>query len=142
MKLSGGICHRCRIDRGRQREGKWGTPNSMNPGMHRCFNRLVVADHHSSGPSLTILCQQNGIAAPEWPSQVEEMLLSRVHVQLQIWRVAGQQTKYAGHTCLSSRDNGTLLTRLPLLPAELDVLIITPAGHLADQQNGRFWSSS
>ena len=52
--------------------------------------------------------------------------------------VAGQQTKYAGHTCLFSRDNGALLSRLPLLPTELDVLIIKPAGGLADQQIAAF----
>ena len=64
--------------------------------------------------------------------------LFKVHVQLQIWRVAGQQTKSEGHTCLFSRDNGALLTRLPLLPSELDVLIIEPSGHLAEEQNAAF----
>ena len=140
MRLSGDICQRCRKDRGRNRDGKWGNANSMDPGMYLSHGRLTVADHHSSGPSLTVLCQQHGIAAPETPSQVEEMLLSKVHVQLQIWRVAGQQTKFAGHTCLFSRDNGALLTRLPLLPSELDVLIIKPVGHLAEQQNAAFGS--
>ncbi|EIW66760.1 hypothetical protein TREMEDRAFT_65159 [Tremella mesenterica DSM 1558] len=53
------------------------------------------------------------------------MLLARVHIQLQIWQVAGRgQTKYAGHTCLFARDNTSLISRLPILPAQLDILII------------------
>ena len=100
--------------------------------------KTTEADHHGVGPSLADLCRLQGIEAPETPSQVEEMLLSKVHVQLQIWRVGGQQTKFAGHTCLFSRDTGALLTRLPLLPSELDVLIIKPDGHLAEQQNTAF----
>ncbi|CAD6570030.1 MAG: hypothetical protein TREMPRED_005566 [Tremellales sp. Tagirdzhanova-0007] len=69
--------------------------------------------HGSRGPLLMVLCQQHGIADPETLSQVEEMLLSLVHIQLQVWRVAGQQNKYAGQTCQSSRDNGALLSRPP-----------------------------
>ena len=52
------------------------------------------------------------------------MLLLKVHSQLQIWKVNGAQTKYAGHTILFPRDNGSLITQLPLLPSDLDVLII------------------
>ncbi|EIW69277.1 hypothetical protein TREMEDRAFT_62134 [Tremella mesenterica DSM 1558] len=34
------------------------------------------------------------------------------------------QTKYAGHTCLFAQDNTSLISRLPILPAQLDILII------------------
>ena len=54
------------------------------------------------------------------------------------WRVGGQQNKYAGQTCLFSRDNGALLSKLPLLPTELNVLIIKSKGNQADQQNAAF----
>ena len=100
--------------------------------------KITEADHHGAGPSLAVLGHQKGIEAPEPPSQVEEMLLSKVHVQLQVWRVGRRQTKFAGHTCLFSRDTGALLTRLPLLPSKLDVLIIKPDGHLAEQANTAF----
>jgi hypothetical protein len=53
------------------------------------------------------------------------MLLSKVHVQLQIWKVGGAQTKYGGHTCLFPRDNVSFTDCLPLLPADLDTLVIT-----------------
>ena len=91
-----------------------------------------------SGPSLIELCLSHGIPPPDAPSQIEEMMLSKVHVQLQIWRVGGQQTKYAGHTCLFPRDNGALITRLPLLPSELDVLIIKPRGDRSAPQDLAF----
>jgi hypothetical protein len=52
------------------------------------------------------------------------MLLSKVHVQLQIWKVGGQQTKYSGHTILFPRDTATFAERLPLLPSELDVIVV------------------
>ena len=63
---------------------------------------------------------------PETPSQVEEMLMSRYHVLLQTWRVNGGQTKYSGHTCLFTHDNGRLIERLPATVTELDVIVIRP----------------
>lgn len=64
---------------------------------------------------------------PEPPSHTEELLLSKIHLQVQYWNVHGQQTAYAGHTCLFSRDNAAFLNILPLLPEHLDVLILRDA---------------
>jgi hypothetical protein len=67
------------------------------------------------------------------------MMMSRVHVQLSIWKVGGQQTKYGGHTILFPRDTASLAERLPLLPAELDVIILrrkgAPAVHNTAMRN-------
>lgn len=81
------------------------------------------------------LCVEAGLPVPEPPSQVEEMLLSKVHVQLQIWKVNGQQTKYAGHTILFPRDNACFMERLPALPQHLDILVIRQRGVSEAEQN-------
>lgn len=101
LDVRDGKCKRCRLS------AKYTATNAMDPG-----------------PDLATLCRRDGLPVPEPPSQVEEMLLSKVHVQMQIWRVGGAQTKYAGHTCLLPRDNIALVNRLPLLPQDLDVLVI------------------
>ncbi|RXK41116.1 hypothetical protein M231_01519 [Tremella mesenterica] len=108
-----GVCCRCRKD-----PHRWGASNCLDPG-----------------PSLQKICSARGLAIPETPTSVEEMLLSRVHVQLQTWKVNGNQRKYSGHTCLFSRDNDSLFTRLPLLPSQLDVLVIKPKQTTANSQD-------
>ena len=107
--------------------------NLMDPGMYHDPAKFTEAEQHCPGPSLAVLRKQQGMEAAETPSLVEEMLLSKVHVQLQILRVGGQQTNLSGLSCLFPRDHGPLRMRLPLLPSELDVLIIKPKGPLADQ---------
>lgn len=108
IDVSKGACQHCYRARDKT-PGKWTASNNMDPG-----------------PDLRALCIEAGIEPPPVPTQVEEMLLSLVHVQIQIWRVGGMQTKYAGHTCLFPRDHATFADRLPLRPADLDVLIVRP----------------
>ncbi|KAM4067942.1 ATP-dependent DNA helicase PIF1 [Hirsutella rhossiliensis] len=59
-------------------------------------------------------------------SQVEEMLIARVHVHIQVFQYRGQQYKYRGHVINFLRDIGHVYTQLPLLPRELDIIIIRP----------------
>lgn len=39
------------------------------------------------GKSLGDLCEEAGIQRPEPPSHVEELLLSKIHLQVQYWNV-------------------------------------------------------
>ena len=77
------------------------------------------------------------------------MLLSKVHVQLQVWRVEGLDGVFRIPMAvlvrpqspfyeISSSSYGALFTRIPLLPSELDVLVIKPKGLLLDQQDTAF----
>jgi hypothetical protein len=59
-------------------------------------------------------------------SQVEEMLIARVHVHVQVFQYRGQQYKYSGHVINFLRDVGSVYSQLPLLPADLDVVILRP----------------
>ncbi|KAG7424371.1 hypothetical protein Forpi1262_v014500 [Fusarium oxysporum f. sp. raphani] len=57
---------------------------------------------------------------------VEEMLIARVHVFVNVMQVRGQQYKYRGHIVHFLRDVGKVYRQLPLLPAELDVILLRP----------------
>ena len=52
--------------------------------------------------------------------------MSRYHVILQTCRIACGQTKYSGHTCLYTHDNGRVFDRSPSTVTELDVIVIRP----------------
>ncbi|KZS87110.1 hypothetical protein SISNIDRAFT_388695, partial [Sistotremastrum niveocremeum HHB9708] len=57
-------------------------------------------------------------------TQMEEMMIARVHTILQVWQVNGGQFKYSGHCCNFPRDTDTFHTKLPLLPSECDVIVL------------------
>ena len=76
------------------------------------------------GPSLRDLCINAGLDPPDTPTQLEEMLVSFVHVQVQIYKVRGQQSKYAGHTCLFPLDSAKVVTSLPSAVSTLDIVIL------------------
>ena len=63
-------------------------------------------------------------------TKVEQMLISRVHVFIELRRVRGQQYKYSGHIINFLRDTGRVYNRLPLLPYYLDVVILKPINTL------------
>ena len=58
---------------------------------------------------------------------VEELLIARVYVHLQVVRVRGQQHRYTGHVCCFSQNTPKTWRQLPRLPSELDILVIRPA---------------
>ena len=65
-------------------------------------------------------------AVPEHLStltEVEEMIIARVHVHLQVARVCGQQYRYTGHVVCFSQNTPKTSQQLPLLLAELDIVI-------------------
>jgi hypothetical protein len=61
-------------------------------------------------------------------SQVEEMLISRVHCFVEVRQVRGQQYKYRGHIVNFLNNTAKIFNTLPLLPQDLDIIIIRPKG--------------
>ncbi|EED11568.1 hypothetical protein TSTA_008640 [Talaromyces stipitatus ATCC 10500] len=68
---------------------------------------------------------------PELP-QTEEMLITRVHVFVEVWRVRGQQYKYSGHVVNFLRDTARVYNTLPLLPRNLEIILLRPANASTD----------
>lgn len=63
---------------------------------------------------------------PELTS-VEEMLIARVHVFIEVRQVRGQQFKYKGHVVNFLQNTGHIYDTLPLLPKDLDIVLIRPS---------------
>ncbi|KAM4063335.1 ATP-dependent DNA helicase PIF1 [Hirsutella rhossiliensis] len=57
----------------------------------------------------------------------EEALFARVHVHVNIMLVRGQQYKYRGHVVHFLREVGLVYNQLPLLPPELNTVLLRPA---------------
>ncbi|EDN05082.1 predicted protein [Histoplasma mississippiense (nom. inval.)] len=76
----------------------------------------------------------NSDQVPDLPfiSQVEEMLIVRVHVFVEIRQVRGQQYKYKGHVVNFLRDTGHIYNSLPLLLKDLDIIVLRPSNTSAD----------
>ena len=66
-------------------------------------------------------------------TQMEEIMISPVHVLLQVWQVRGGQSKYKGHICNFFRDVGRLHSRIPHLPQECDIVILQRRNAEGDQ---------
>ncbi|KLJ09471.1 hypothetical protein EMPG_15105 [Blastomyces silverae] len=66
---------------------------------------------------------------PDLPdlSQVEEMLISHMHVSIEVCQVREHQYKYKDHIISFLRDTGCVYDALPLLPKNLDVIILKPS---------------
>ncbi|KJK73540.1 hypothetical protein H634G_11211 [Metarhizium anisopliae BRIP 53293] len=56
----------------------------------------------------------------------EEALIARVHVHVNIMLVRGQQYKYRGHVVHFLREVGLVYNQLPLLPHELNTVLLRP----------------
>ena len=103
MGLKDGICKRCIAkDKNKKEDEPWffSAENQLDFGLIPAFL-----------PQLTI---------------VEEMLIARVHVFVNVMQVRGQQYKYRGHIVHFLRDVGKVYRQLPLLPVELDVILLRP----------------
>ncbi|KAM4062958.1 PIF1-like helicase [Hirsutella rhossiliensis] len=97
------ICSRC-ISRDRKKG-----PNE--PYFFSAANNLDFGEVPSDLPDLTM---------------VEEMLIARVHVHVKVLQVRGAQYKYRGHVVHFLRNVGRLFEELPVLPEELDVVLLRP----------------
>jgi hypothetical protein len=59
-------------------------------------------------------------------TQIEEMLIARVHCFVEVRQVRGIQYKYKGHIVNFLTNTPKVYSRLPLPPEDLDVIIIRP----------------
>ncbi|KAM4067379.1 ATP-dependent DNA helicase PIF1 [Hirsutella rhossiliensis] len=57
---------------------------------------------------------------------VEEMLIARIHVHVKVLQVRGAQYKYRGHVIHFLCNIGRLFEELPVLPKELDIVLLRP----------------
>jgi hypothetical protein len=65
-------------------------------------------------------------------TQVEEMLIARAHVQMVMKHVRGHQFHYSGHTVTFLQDIVKFSSSLPLLPEDLDIVMLKPPTATAD----------
>ncbi|KAF2827752.1 hypothetical protein CC86DRAFT_239963, partial [Ophiobolus disseminans] len=65
-------------------------------------------------------------------SQVEEMLIARVHCFVEVRQIRGQQFKYRGHVVNFLNNTAKIFNKLPLLPEDLDIIIIRPKNWRSD----------
>jgi hypothetical protein len=113
-------CHRCRE--------KWFDMNVKNGVCKRCRardkNRRPDEPFFFSHEN----CLDFGDIPTELPSltQVEEMVIARIHVFVNVMQIRGQQYLYRGHVVHFLRDVGKIFDQLPLLPAELDIVLLKP----------------
>ena len=58
---------------------------------------------------------------------VEELLIARVYIYLQVMRVRSQQYRYTGHIYCFSQNTPKTQRQLLRLPSKLDILVVRPA---------------
>ena len=95
LKVENGVCSRCR-----QRA------KNSQPALFTAANHLDVGAVPPHLPQLT---------------QIEEQLIARVHVHLQVWQIKGQQYKYKHHIVNFMQNTTKVYDKLPLLVTDLDV---------------------
>ncbi|KAJ3454665.1 hypothetical protein MRS44_013265 [Fusarium solani] len=88
-----------------------GRETADEPYFFSAANNLDFGEVPGNLPSLTM---------------VEEMLIARVHVHVKVLQVRGSQYKYRGHVVHFLRNVGRLFEELPVLPEELDIVLLRP----------------
>ena len=87
-------------------------------------NRFIKLNNLDPGPTIQELARKYDLPIPESLSQVEQMLLMPVHVMIQAYSVKDGQYKYSDHCCNFTRDIASIVTKLPQLPEDIDIIII------------------
>jgi ATP-dependent DNA helicase PIF1 len=59
-------------------------------------------------------------------SQAEEMLIARAHVHVEAKRIRGHQCQYTRHAVCFMNNTTKFYDALPLLPRQLDLLLLRP----------------
>ena len=95
LKVENSVCGRCR-----QRA------KNSQPPLFTAVNHLDVGAIPPHLPQLT---------------QIEEQLIARVHVHLQVWQIKGQQYKYKHHIVNFMQNTTKVYDKLPLLVTDLNV---------------------
>ena len=111
MGLFNGICRRCHkkdIER---------LPNE--PYLYSAENEMDFGNIPDHLPELTM---------------VEQFIISPVHVFTQVRQVRGAQYRFKGHVVFFSKNIGKVYNQLPLLPEELEVIILKPKNNTSHNQ--------
>lgn len=90
------------------------TKHGNMPGFVPLFGNANDLDPGPMPPSLPTL------------TPIEEMLLARVHCFMEVRQHRGMQYKYRGHICNFAVNTGKVFNRLPLVPQDLDIIILKP----------------
>jgi hypothetical protein len=70
-------------------------------------------------------------------TQIEEMLIARVHCFVEVRQVRGIQYKYKGHVVDFLTNTAKVYNRLPLLTQDLDIILIWPGDYNRDPRMQR-----
>jgi hypothetical protein len=70
-------------------------------------------------------------------TQIEEMLIARVHCFVEVRQVRRVQYKYKGHVVNFLTNTAKVYNRLPLLPQDLDIILLRPANYNRDPRMQR-----
>ena len=101
----------------------------MKLNSERICKRCVARERSEKCPLFTERnCLDVG-SIPEHLSeltQIEEHLIARLHVHIQVWQVKGQQFKYKSHVVTFMQNTAKVYNKLPLLPSDLNVSCSEP----------------
>ncbi|KAL5615053.1 uncharacterized protein BROUX77_000890 [Berkeleyomyces rouxiae] len=77
-----------------------------------------------------------GVASLTLPelSQVEEMLIARVQIFMEVRRVRDQQYRYSGHAVNFLQNVVKVYDQLPLFPRDPDTIILKPSNFMSDSR--------
>lgn len=99
MKLLNGVCKACR-------------GSNLRKTLFSQKNNTDVGSIPDNLPSLR---------------EIEEILIAKAHVHVQIQQIKGQQFFYSGHTVNFMQNVTKVYQKLSLLPSDLDIIILKPA---------------
>lgn len=63
----------------------------------------------------------------EDPTIVKEMLIARIYIQVECFQIRRQQQSYRGYIVSFLKDVIQVYNKLPLIPADLNVVVLKPA---------------
>jgi ATP-dependent DNA helicase PIF1 len=119
MELQGGVCRRCQKDDAKRNTN---VDSQQEPRLFSDENFTDPGEMPVNLPPLT---------------QVEEMLIARVHTFIEVRQHRGQQFKYRGHVCNFMANVEKACLKLPRLPKDLEILILRPSRSNADPNINR-----
>ena len=96
MKLLNGVCKACR-------------GSNLRKTLFSQKNNTDVGSIPDNLPSLR---------------EIEEILIAKAHVHVQIRQIKGQQFFYSGHTVNFMQNDTKVYQKLLLLPSDLDIIIL------------------
>ena len=105
MRLKEDVCNKCFLADKKK--------NEDDPFLSSAANNMDPGRVPSHLPKLT---------------QIEEMVIARAHVHMVLKRVRGHQYSYSGHCVSFVQNNVKFFDALPVLPEELDMILLRPAG--------------